>query len=183
LKSLNLLKCTTDLSKLDSESVYNLTLNDFLENNLVTKTRRITHCFFFHNVTDFWEVHWAISKLWELHFPQEDSCVLLCKSKWGGPIFTPGYIPFVDSHYKYWINPQENPKVHKYTCWPTFLYFFRPTGHTFFELRATQVKYCKFLLGQELKILKISPQIYQGAQLHMLSNISVRFLEARSNIF
>jgi hypothetical protein len=23
--------------------------------------------------------------------------------------------------YNYWINPQANPKMHKYTCWPTFL--------------------------------------------------------------
>jgi hypothetical protein len=28
--------------------------------------------------------------------------------------------------YKYWINPQANTKVHKYTCWPIFLLTFRP---------------------------------------------------------
>jgi hypothetical protein len=59
-------------------------------------------------------------------------------------------------------------------------------GQIFFELRATQVENCKFLLSQgqnTLKILKIYTRKYTGAQLHMLSSILVRLHNSRSNTF
>jgi hypothetical protein len=55
-------------------------------------------------------------------------------------------------------------------------------GQILFELHATQVENCKFILsqGNYSKILNKSTQKYPGAQLHMLINIPIKFHDSRS---
>jgi hypothetical protein len=80
---------------------------------------------------------------------------------------------------------RQNTQVHNITCWSIFLLCFMTLGQMFFELCATPVENCKFLLSQGQKLQKILNihKRYPGAQLHMLINILVKFHDSRSNTF
>jgi hypothetical protein len=58
-------------------------------------------------------------------------------------------------------------------------------GQILIELCATQIENCNFTYSRAitLKIQKYIQWKYPGAQLHMLSNIPVRFHDSRSNTF